>query len=584
MHTNGSTSSSVNETNGSSIVDIETDEVVSNNLNNKLLNQNGVSTNGHDSSVLGRVQIPQHQKDAIRLIGQHLLELGLQKTAEQLVEETGWALEHPLASKLRRHIMSGAWENALCVFGKLCDPEEAGATEMRYKILEQKYLELLEEGEQMGALACLQEEITPLEHSPSALHLLPSLLMCSSPAELRARSRWSGAAGTSRQHLMHRIQEFLPTSVMLPPKRLEVLIKQALLLQARNCVYHNSDAVPQIGNSSLLDDHTCTRDTFPTETKQILKHQDEVLHCAWSNNGNYLATGALDGSLYIWKYNPQRYQLVEYKLINVTTSVGFVSWSPDDTMICVCGVEKCPEAVVWTLAGPGPSATVKCRITQSAEDVLTCCAWSPDSRFIYTGGQQGQFYKYDIQTSTYFTWEGVRLHSVATLRDNKVVLAADSHRRVRSYNFDDYADGTVCEEEHQIINMTLSRDEKFCLLTLAKQGLLLVDVASGTSVRKFRGMKQSDYQINSCFGGADEQFILSGSEDNLVYVFKRDSSVPILKLPGHTRIVSCVSWNPVYTDCFVSGSDDSSVRLWGPPLSAGQSTLEESESSSGTQV
>ena len=35
---------------------------------------------------------------------------------------------------------------ALAVFGKLCDPEEAGATEMRYKILEQKYLELLEEG------------------------------------------------------------------------------------------------------------------------------------------------------------------------------------------------------------------------------------------------------------------------------------------------------------------------------------------------------------------------------------------------------------------------------------------------------
>ena len=78
MHTNGSTSSSVTETNGSSIVDIETDEVVSNNLNNKRLNQNGVSTNGHSSSVSGRVQIPQHQKDAIRLIGQHLLELGLQ--------------------------------------------------------------------------------------------------------------------------------------------------------------------------------------------------------------------------------------------------------------------------------------------------------------------------------------------------------------------------------------------------------------------------------------------------------------------------------------------------------------------------
>jgi hypothetical protein len=46
----------------------------------------------------------------------------------------------------------------------------------------------------------------------------------------------------------------------------------------------------------------------------------------------------------------QRYQLVEDKLITVTFNVGFISWSPDDTMICVCGVEKCPEAVVYTVA------------------------------------------------------------------------------------------------------------------------------------------------------------------------------------------------------------------------------------------
>lgn len=80
----------------------------------------------------------------------------------------------------------------------------------------------------------------------------------------------------------------------------------------------------------------------------------------------------------------------------------------------------------------------------------------------------------DLQTSTVYNWEGVRLYSVASLRDNKTVLAADSHKRVRSYNFEDYTDQTICEEENQIINMTLSSDEKFCLLTLAKQvGLLM---------------------------------------------------------------------------------------------------------------
>ena len=55
---------------------------------------------------------------------------------------------------------------------------------------------------------------------------------------------------------------------------------------------------------TMLTMVTCFRDMFPTETKQILEHRDEVLHCTWSNSGLFLATGALDGSLYIWKYNP----------------------------------------------------------------------------------------------------------------------------------------------------------------------------------------------------------------------------------------------------------------------------------------
>ena len=41
------------------------------------------------------------------------------------------------------------------------------------------------------------------------------------------------------------------------------------------------------------------------------------------------------------------------------------------------------------------------------------------------------------------SWEGVRLHAVTTLGDNKTILAADTHKRVRSYNFDNTTDKTV---------------------------------------------------------------------------------------------------------------------------------------------
>ena len=34
-------------------------------------------------------------------------------------------------------------------------------------------------------------------------------------------------------------------------------------------------------------------------------------------------------------------------------------------------------------------------------------------------------------------WEGVRVQCLAYSKDGKTVLAADSHHRIRSYNFED---------------------------------------------------------------------------------------------------------------------------------------------------
>ena len=44
------------------------------------------------------------------------------------------------------------------------------------------------------------------------------------------------------------------------------------------------------------------------------------------------------------------------------------------------------------------------------------------------------------------------------------------------------------------------------------QGLLMIDIATGAYVRKFYGLVQKDYHLNAFFGGANEEFIVSGSE------------------------------------------------------------------------
>ena len=47
----------------------------------------------------------------------------------------------------------------------------------------------------------------------------------------------------------------------------------------------------------------------------------------------------------------------------------------------------CLTISVW----PSQNGEVKCRIQNSAEDSLTCCAWNNDGQRFYVGGTRGQF-------------------------------------------------------------------------------------------------------------------------------------------------------------------------------------------------
>lgn len=46
----------------------------------------------------------------------------------------------------------------------------------------------------------------------------------------------------------------------------------------------------------------------------------------------------------------------------------------------------------------------------------------------------------DLDGNVLEQWEGIRVRSLHCLKDGKTVLAADSHNRIRSYNFEDFSD------------------------------------------------------------------------------------------------------------------------------------------------
>ena len=87
---------------------------------------------------------------------------------------------------------------------------------MKFLILEQKYLERLDENNVMEALQCLRTEMSTLNHQTERVHELSRFIMCSTPEELRKLANWEGKGVASRKKLMEKLQsEFFSIFLLL---------------------------------------------------------------------------------------------------------------------------------------------------------------------------------------------------------------------------------------------------------------------------------------------------------------------------------------------------------------------------------
>ena len=125
---------------------------------------------------------------------------------------------------------------------------------------------------------------------------------------------------------------------MLPEHRLAVLLQQVKDSQINMCLYHTTPESP-----SLYDDHRCQRDQFPSEVvAELEKHLGDVWHIAFSHDGRRLASAGSDKRVIIW--DVETFEPL-HTLKDHDMGVGKVAWSPDDSMIVTCCLDR--HARLW---------------------------------------------------------------------------------------------------------------------------------------------------------------------------------------------------------------------------------------------
>ncbi|KAF8682694.1 WD40 repeat-like protein [Rhizoctonia solani] len=580
---------------------------------------NGFATNGKSSSSssspssLALVQPPwstlykdsvHDREQVVRTILQALRDVGYTEAAATLERESGYQLESDDVVQLRHAVTHGLWDEAPAFLRRLGVAGEHERT-ARFLISQQKYLEQLEALQPTAALQTLRGEL---------------VMYCSDPergADVMERAHWDGALGTSRPKLLAELQRLISPSIMLPPRRLDTLLSHARSFQRSSCTHHAGSQADK--TFSLYVNHSCSRTQFPTLATHILaEHLDEVWRLEWSHDGRFLASASQDKTAIIWKIadlqpdaDPTtRECLAERVLSGHEYAVNALAWSPDDKILLTSA-----EHVIkmWDVSS---GASLRDLQNDSHSDMITCLVWLPDGSGFVSGSMDchivvwvGNFLylalilqKRDILqigvlpiqghsstgeklyelgaidekplpirvTDLTITPDGSRLVAVGTLvvppPTNNNFDPSRQTRSMKVFSLSSKTELFSVGLSNEVTSVKATADSRYVLISHAPDEVQLWDLDAQRMCQKYMGHYQGKHVIRSCLGGPDEGFVLSGSEDQTLYVWKRDTGALIEVLSGHGNgCVNDVAWNPRDPALFASCSDDHTIRLWSPP-------------------
>ncbi|KAG6041249.1 hypothetical protein E4U41_005290 [Claviceps citrina] len=512
-----------------------------------------------------------NREEVTRILIQALSDMGYETAAENVSQDSGYKLESPTVAAFRSAVLEGSWAAAEeLLTGATISGQDGGhddegnglvlapgsnRTMMRFWLRQQKFLELLERRDTTRALHVLRTELTPLHHDTGKLHLLSSLLMCVSTSDLMAKANWDGARGQSRKTLLSDLSRCISPSVMLPECRLAILLQQVKQNQIKNCVYHTASSSP-----SLYTDHMCDRLNFPTEVVLELHEMvGEVWEVQFSHDGSRLAACGSRDTVIIW----------ETKSFTVTTTlaihiqkdhesgVASIAWSPDDTMIVTCSRDG--FARLWDAEAGTPLDKLG-----RFDEPVSACAWVYDASFILgTLDSKRSICTFHIVGSELVQWNKKhRVQALSASPDGRWLVAADNITTIYIYN------ALTQELEYEVdlgtqpTSLSISQDSRSLLVNKADSEAQLIDLATGTTLHKFLGHKMDRFIIRSSFGGANESFVVSGSEDGNIFIWHKNIGAAIVRLSGHPKRCNGATWNPADPCMLVSCSDEGPIKIW----------------------
>ena len=204
------------------------------------------------------------------------------------------------------------------------------------------------------------------------------------------------------------------------------------------------------------------------------------------------------------------------------------------------------------------------RVTRPFGEPVSSCVWAPDGRSFVLGTLD---IKHSLCTYNVHTWSVTdwgkkhRVQDLCGSPDGRRIVAVDNQNTMHVYNAETRELEYDLELKARPTSVSISEDSRHLLVNKRDGEAQLIDLDTKTSVQKFLGHTGGEYLIRSSFGGANESFVTSGSEDGNILIWHKIIGAAIERLPGHKPRCNAISWKPDDPSMLASCGDDGKVKM-----------------------